>query len=199
MKYLKIYKNVALSLIIILGVGVGCLFLGPFFTSGVIEWFGNQPEIVRRLIDLESMLVDALISSCVPMLVFWAIAFYGYKRFSTDLETLNNLFPLAWLFAESPATVILFLTSLLAGLCGYGWTSYTHSSSLAALTALCVFFYFIGFVVKFTCTPNLKKSRFLESHSVKVGHVCSLFGVAAYFWSVLANPISLFMLVKSSV
>lgn len=199
MQYLRIYKNIVLGLIILVGVGTGYVFLGPFFTSGVIEWFGEQPEIVRNLVDLESMLVDALISSCVPMLIFWAIAFYGYNRFSTDLDTLNNLFPLAWLFAESPATVILFLSSLLAGLCGYGWIEYTHSSSLTALTALCTLFYFIGFIVRFTSTPKLKQSAFLNSHSIKVGHVCSLFGVSAYFWSVLANPINLFMLVKLSV
>jgi hypothetical protein len=199
MKYFKIYKNIALGLIILLGVVVGYIFLGPFFTSGVIEWFEGQPEIVRNLVDLESMVIDVLISSCVPMLIFWAIAFYGYNRFSTDLKTINNLFPLAWLFAESPATVILFLSSLLAGLCGYGWLEYSHSSSLTALSVLCVFFFIIGFVVRLTCTPHLKQSNFLDSHSVKIGHTCSLLGVSAYFWSVLANPVSLYMLIKSSV
>lgn len=199
MKYFKIYKNIALSFIVLLGVVVGYIFLGPFFTSGVMEWFEVQPEIIRNLVDLESMIIDALISSCVPMLVFLAVAFYGYSRFSTDLKTINNLFPLAWLFAESPATVILFLSSLLVGLCVYGWLEYSNSSSLTALSVLCVFFFVIGFAVRFTCAPNLKQSNFLDSHSVKIGHTCSLLGVSAYFWSVLANPVSLYMLVKSSV
>jgi hypothetical protein len=199
MKFIKVYKNIALACIMISGAFIGYMFLGPFFTSGVIEWFSGQPKIVRELISIESMLIDCLISSCIPMLVFWAIAFYGYNRFSTNIEAMNRVFPLAWLFAESPATVILFLSSLLVGLCGYGWAEYTHSSSLKALTILCSFFIFLGFVVKFSCTQNLKKFNFLNNYSVKIGHICSLFALFTYLWSVLADPINLYFLVKASI
>ncbi|MDH0142394.1 hypothetical protein [Aquipseudomonas alcaligenes] len=193
------YKWITLIVTIILGVALGWLILGPFLTSGVLEWAEKQEPIVRELISVESIIVDSLISSCVPMFLLWAVSFYAYSKFKGQLDVLNRAFPLTWLFAQSPATLILFLSSVLSGVCIYGWNSHESSSSLIALSILAGFFVAIGFVVRATCTPKLKKNEFLDKHSVVVGHICVALTLTAYLWGVLSDPIGLYMIVNDSM
>ena len=193
---IKAYKLIYLAFIMLAGALIGYLIMGPFVTSGIIDWVKGQPKIVIELLDVGSMISNALVSASVPMFIVWAIAFYSYQKMKENLGALNKAYPLAYLFAESPASLILFLSSTLIGICLYGWFNYVHSSSLKALSVLSVFFVILGFIVRYSCTPKLEKNKLLNKYSVVCGHVCVLFAVIAYLWSIAADPIQSYLIVK---
>lgn len=182
-----------------MGGALGYFILGPLLAAGVLDWAEKQEPIVRELINVESMIVNSLISSCVPMFLLWAVSFYCYSNFKPHLKNLNKTFPLLWLFAQSPSTLILFLSSMLFGICLFGWLKYEHGSSLTALTILSVFFVIIGFIVRATCTPDFKRNKFLDSYSKLLANICVILTVGAYLWSVLSDPINIYLIIEKSM
>lgn len=196
---IKVYKWTVLVLTLLGGALLGYVFVGPFLTSGVLEWVKEQPPIVGYLLSVESMINDSLISACVPMFLLWSISFYSYSSFKNKLDSVNEIIPLAWLFARSPATLVLFLSSILVGICIYGWVGYRHSSSLLALSILSACFIVIGFVLRASCTPKIKENKFLNKYSRVTAHVCVALTLAAYLWGIFADPISLYLLIQESM
>ena len=199
---LALYKKYSIGLLaatLVSGIVLGYALLGPLVTSGALEWFQNLPEIAKELLNVESMIIDSLVSACVPMFLLWSVAFYSYEKAKENVDGMNSIFPLVWLFAKSPATLVLFLSSSLVGLCIYGWRSYLYSPALSVLTILAVFLIVIGFVLRAYCTPKLENNKFLNNYSQAAGHACALLTIIAYLWGIFSEPVSFYLIINAAM
>ena len=114
-KSITIYKNVMLVLLVISVCAIffaSYFFVGPFIGSPTYLWLKDQmilAPIIKELIDVELMIVDALVKAIYPMFAIWSVIFFVYPYFKKNTDSFNSYIKVASFFLCWPVLDPIFV------------------------------------------------------------------------------------------
>ena len=194
------YKFVTLILTMGIIAALSYGFLGEFLDSSLFSWLKselNRTPLLSELISAQSMVVDALIASTLPLFIVWGIAFAGYAEFNEYVDSINKISRYFSFFTGGPSRIVFYLSSVLIGLCVYGWKNYTFSISLVVASILSIVLICMAIFVRSGSSPELKRSDFLDRYAPIFSIICIVFAILVWFWNMFSETIQLVWAIHS--
>lgn len=194
-------KNIYLLILFLVAFVAGIFVIGPFIDSKVYHWAKEQVQsnvLLAEVIDLQSMIADMLVASTVPMLIVWAIAFYVHSIFKSDNQLFNDFYGSVSMLLGGPTKIVFVLTGLLLGICAFSWWTYEGSAGIIMATVFALFMLALGFYIKYSSSPKIKKWDHIDKHAFKYSVACCVMASGAHLWTVFSDPYQLWSAVNEA-
>jgi hypothetical protein len=200
-KVVQWVKNTYLFILFSVAFVAGIFVVGPFMDSEVYDWAKDQVQsnaLLAEVIDVQGMIADMLVASTVPMLIVWAIAFYVHSIFKSDNELFNDFYSSVSALLGGPTKIVFVLTGLLLGVCVFGWWTYGGSPGIIMATVFALFMLALGFYIKYSSSPKIKKWNHIDNHAFKYAIACCVMAAGAHLWTVFSDPYHLWNAVNDA-
>lgn len=196
-KPISIYKNVMLGFLILCVCAIfyaSYFFVGPFVGSPAYLWLKDQmiaSPLIKELIDLESMIINALIKSIYPMFAVWSVIFFTYPYFKNKTDSLNSYIKVASLFYGGPSWILFLLGSgsLAVGVYAINIGSTNAGMGISVLSL--IMFIFPGWYLRrYKVVLVSNDNKLMGKYSKVGGWFFAVFALVGYLYSILSEPVS---------
>ena len=195
-KQIAFYKNVMLGLLVISVFAIffaSYFFIGPFIGSPNHLWLKEQmilAPIIKELIDIEPMIVDALVKAIYPMFAVWSVIFFIYPCFKENTDSFNSYIKLVSFFHGGPSWILFMLGSGCLGIGVYAINADSTNAGLGISAISIIMFIFPAWYFRQYKTILVSKdNKLMGKYSNFGGWVFAIFALGGYFWSIFAEPV----------
>ncbi|ADZ90932.1 hypothetical protein GV054_08290 [Marinomonas mediterranea] len=195
-KPITIYKNVMLGLLAISVCATffaSYIFIGLFIGSPVHLWLKNQmilAPIIKELIDVEPMIVDALVKAIYPMFVVWSVIFFVYPYFKNNTDSFNSYIKVTSLFFGGPSWILFLLGSGCLGIGVYAINADSTNAGLGiSAISLILFIFPAWYFRRYKTVLVSEDNKLMGKYSSFGGWVFTIFALIGYLWSIFAEPV----------
>jgi len=197
-KPISIYKNVMLGFLMLSVCAIffaSYFFVGPFVGSPTYLWLKDQiiaAPLIKKLIDPESMIIDALIKSIYPIFAVWSVIFFVYPYFKNKTDHLNSYIKVASLFYGGPSWILLLLGSgsLAVGVYAINTGSTNTGMGISAISLIMFIFpglYFGWYKTVLVSNDN----KLMGKYSNIGGWFFAIFALVGYLYGIFSEPVSI--------
>lgn len=197
----NVYKTTIMLTSICASLLVGILVIGPFVTSEAYEWFVQQTKnnpLLYEFVDVQDMLSKKIIASTVPFFVIWTCVLFAYISNKEKINEINQASKYLSIFTGGTGFIIIVFGFCLFGTFGYSLFHFGYSLELLLSLFFSSLIIGMGFFIRAMMRPHLKENIYLTKSAPALFSTCILLGLAAYLYSIFADPIQLILSINKA-
>ena len=190
-KYKKIML-LALLLAMCSIFGASYYYGGPFLESPIYKWLVIQIDnvpLLKNLINISEMIMDAIVRATYPMFILWAGIFYIYPYFKDNPSQLNNYTKIISLFIGGPSFIFLALGASVLGIAFYIYNRGSEDIAIVIAISSIILFMLPG-IIFYKCKALLvtKNNKIMEKYSKYGAIVSVIIAFLGYIYSIGIEP-----------
>jgi len=203
-KIWQIYKSLRLYLFCVFLISsflAGYYFIAPFFETEAYKWLSMQIDksvLISELVDVDGVIVNALIAVTVPLFVVYAGVFFAYDVLNGNTELLNKSTVYFSIFTGGPGKLLLILFSGILGISVYIFREGSVSEAIYLAVLAGLVFLIPGVFFLYHAHPKFEKSIFLDKYALLLATIFGTLAIFGYFYGVLASPVRIWFAMQNS-